>query len=112
MAPRLGSVCATFIVFIRNLLAELGFPQEQPTTLYMDNKAAVALAHNPHSYQKTKHLARRHHYLRECVEHGEIAVRQIPTNFNVSDIFTKALEPKKFRLFRAALMNLPLETLG
>ena len=35
----------------------------------------------------------------------------ISTDFNIADLFTKALEPKKFRLFRAAVMNLPIETL-
>ena len=106
-----GSVAATIIMLLRNVFDEFGFPQTQPTTLYMDNKAAVALAQNPHSNHKTKHLARRHIYLRECVEHGEIAVKTIPTDYNVSDMFTKALEPKKFRLFRAAIMNLPIASL-
>ena len=68
--------------------------------------------HNPYAFQKTKHLDRRIHFLRECVERGEIRVKKIPTEFNVSDIFTKALEPKKFKRFRAALMNLPLETIA
>ena len=35
----------------------------------------------------------------------------VPTDYNCSDIFTKSLPPKKFRLFRAALMNLGAETL-
>ena len=107
-----GSVAATIIMLLRNIFDECGFPQTQPTTLYMDNKGALALAQNPHSNHKTKHLARRHIYLRECVEHGEIAVKSVPTDFNVSDMFTKALEPKKFRLFRAAVMNLPIESLA
>ena len=56
-------------------------------------------------------MARRHHFLRECVESGALDVGHIPTDFNIADLFTKALEPKKFRLFRAAVMNLPIETL-
>ena len=51
------------------------------------------------------------HFLRECVESGALDVGHIPTDFNIADLFTKALEPKKFRLFRAAVMNLPIETL-
>ena len=69
------------------------------------------LAHNPMSFSKTKHVARRHHYLRECVESGDIDCIHVPTDYNCSDIFTKSLPPKKFRLFRAALMNLGAETL-
>ena len=70
------------------------------------------MAHNPFAFQKTKHLERRLHFVRECVEAGKIRVKKIRTEFNVSDVFTKALPPKKFKLFRAALMNLPLETLA
>ena len=77
-----------------------------------EGRATVALAHNPMSFSKVKHVARRHHYVRECVEDGTIAAKSISTEHNVSDIFTKALEPKKFKLFRAALMNLPLESLA
>ena len=105
-----GSVAATDGVFFRNVLGELGWAQSRPTTLWIDNNATVAMSHNPMAFHKTKHVARRHHYLRECVEERELDVRHIRTEFNVSDIFTKALEGRKFRLFRAALMNLPLET--
>ena len=82
-----------------------------PTRLWIDNKATVALAHDPTSFSKIKHVARRHHFLRECVESGALDVGHISTDFNIADLFTKALEPKKFRLFRAAVMNLPIETL-
>ena len=106
-----GSVAATDGIYLRNLLDELGWPPSAPTRLHIDNKATVALAHDPQAFQKTKHVARCHHYLRECVDEGSLEVHNIHTDFNVSDIFTKALEPKKFRLFRACVMNLPLESL-
>lgn len=106
-----GSVAATDGIHLRNLLGEKGFPQLGPSGLWIDNKATVALAHDPQSFNKTKHVARRHHYLRECVDSGVLEVKHISTEFNIADIFTKALEPKKFRLFRAAVMNLPVESL-
>ena len=107
-----GSVAATEVVHERHLMEEMGFPQEAPTLLSIDNKATVALAHDPQAFQKTKHIERRHHYLRECVEGGDIRVRHIDTEHNPADIFTKALEPRKFKLFRAAIMNLPIESLA
>ena len=76
-----------------------------------DTNTRRAIAHDPQSFNKTKHVARRHHYLRECVDSGVLEVKHISTEFNIADIFTKALEPKKFRLFRAAVMNLPVESL-
>ena len=56
-----ASVCATHIVWARDLAEFMGFPQAAPTTLYIDNRATVALAHNPMSFSKVKHVARRHH---------------------------------------------------
>ena len=106
-----GSVAATDGLHARGLKDEMGFPESGPTRLWIDNKATVALAHDPTSFSKIKHVARRHHFLRECVESGALDVGHISTDFNIADLFTKALEPKKFRLFRAAVMNLPIETL-
>ena len=106
-----GSVAATDGIHARNLTEELGFPQPGPTGMWIDNKETVALAHNPESFNKTKHVARRHHFLRECVESDALEVKHISTEHNFSDIFTMALDPKKFRLFRAAVMSLPVETL-
>ena len=56
-----GSVCATYIMNKRLLLAEHGFPLSGATTLYMDNMAALALAQYPESNHKTKHLESRYH---------------------------------------------------
>ena len=66
---------------------------------------------DPQSWSKTKHVMRHHHFLRECVEDGRMRVEFVRSEHNLSDIFTKSLEAKQFKLLRAALMNLPLESL-
>ena len=45
-----GSVAATDGIHLRNLLGEKGFPQLGPSGLWIDNKATVALAHDPQSF--------------------------------------------------------------
>ena len=35
------------------------------------NKSAIDLAYNPEHHLKTKHIERRHHFIRECVENGQ-----------------------------------------
>ena len=97
--------------FMRNLMEDGGVSQTDPTLLMMDNKGAIALAHDPPSWSKTKHIVRHHHFLRECVEDGRMRVEFVRSEHNLSDIFTKSLEAKQFKLLRAALMNLPLESL-
>ena len=39
--------CVCHAIWLRNLLKGLGFPQEEPTRICVDNKSAVALAKNP-----------------------------------------------------------------
>ena len=106
-----GSASARMGCFMRNLMEDGGVPQTGPTLMMMDNKGAIALAHDPQSWSKTKHIVRYHHFLRECVEDGRMRVEFVRSEHNLSDIFTKALEAKQFKLLRAALMNLPLDSL-
>ena len=94
-------------VFLRRLLAELGFDDETATNLYVDNKAAIDLAYNPEHHSKTKHIERRHFFVREKVEDHEICVPFVKTVDNLADFFTKALDPAKFWPMRDAIMNVP-----
>lgn len=48
--------------------------------LYIDNKSAIDLAKNPVFHGKSKHKDIRYHFIRECVERGEIVLKHINTN--------------------------------
>ena len=50
-------------------------------------------------------MARRHFYVRELVENGEIVVPYVGTADNYADFFTKVLPPKKFEAMRDIIMN-------
>jgi len=105
-----ASVAAKDTVSVRNLVTELGFPPSGPTSQATDNKAARDLAYNPEHHDRTKHIHRRHLWIRELVEHGAITVPYVRTADNIADFFTKPLRPVDFFRFRAILMNLPLGT--
>ena len=77
------------------------------TLLLVDNKAAIDLAYNPEHHSKTKHIERRHFFVREKVEDHEICVPFVKTADNLADFFTKALDPAKFWPMRDAIMNVP-----
>ena len=70
---------------------EVGFPQPRPAVLYNDNNGAVSLTKNTKHNSRVKHIDIRHHFVRECVENGDIVVRYIPSSENLADIFTKPL---------------------
>ena len=55
----------------------------------------------------SKHIARRHFYVRDMVEAMQITVPLVSTVDNQADFFTKPLPPPAFLKFRSRIMNLP-----
>ena len=50
-------------VWLRLLLKEIGFEINDPTTIYMDNQSAIALASNPEYHAHIKHINIQYHYI-------------------------------------------------
>ena len=69
------------------------------TRLYIDNRAADLLAHNPVNHAATKHVDVRYHFIRECIANGTIDLKLIGMNNMVADILTKALAVTKHEHF-------------
>ena len=82
--------------FYREFAEELGFKQANPTTLNVNNTATINLAYNPEYHNRTKHIDRRHFYVRELVEEHVLRVQYVKTADNLADFFTKPLPPKSF----------------
>ena len=72
---------------------------------YVDNSAAVAIATNPLTTSALKHVARRHFFVREVQEEGEIAVMHVATSRNLADICTKVLAVPRFRELWAGISS-------
>ena len=53
------------LAYHRDLLAEMDLPQEQPTTLYVDNAGAVELAKDAKTCHRSRHVLRRFFKVRE-----------------------------------------------
>ena len=102
-----ASMAAQDVVFTRRLLQELGVDISEPTALALDNRAARDLAYNPEHHERTKHVERRHFYVRECVEDLLITVPFVASHDNLADFFTKYLAPKHFFALRDVIMNVP-----
>ena len=73
--------------------------------LSTDNQAARDLSYNPEMHNRTKHVDRRHFYIRDMVEALELKVPLVSTKDNFADFLTKPLEPKVFYALRAKIMN-------
>jgi len=93
-------------VYLRRFIDELGLGHESPTDIKVDNQAARNLAYNPEHHERTKHIHRRHFFVREKVEEGLLSVPFVRTVDNWADFFTKPLPPRTFVPFRNAIMNM------
>jgi len=78
------------IVWFRELLDELGFPQGT-VKLYEDNEACIKLSKNPQDHSRTKHIPKCYHIIRQHVKDKSLELVYIPTREQFADILTKSL---------------------
>jgi hypothetical protein len=64
--------------------------------LMCDNTSAILVAKNPVFHKKMRRVERRHHFLRDHVENGDIEMRYIDIKRQLADIFTKPLDFSQF----------------
>ena len=88
-----ASEAAKEAVWIRKFIAELGVVPSisNPVDLYCDNNGAIAQAKEPRSHQKSKHIQRRYHLIRDIVDRGDVKISRVSTDENVADPLTKPL---------------------
>lgn len=72
-------------------ITELGIPLPQPTILFTDNQAAIALANGQGDYRRAKHIDVRYHFIRDHLQRGTVEINYIPSENQLADCLTKAL---------------------
>ena len=89
-----GSSCAQ-LLWMKQTLKDYGIHLKQ-VPLYCDNESAIKIANNPVQHSKTKHIEIRHHFLRDHVMKEDIDIIHVNTEEQLTDIFTKPLDEKRF----------------
>ena len=97
--------CGKKIVHLRQLLADVGFEQKEPTVIYEDNQSAIDLAVAPQIPRKSRHILVRHHYIRDLVATKIVTIKHLGTDQMVADLLTKPVSALKYIPFRNALLN-------
>ncbi|GKA16439.1 hypothetical protein Tco_0696186 [Tanacetum coccineum] len=64
--------------------------------LYPDSKSVIALSCNTVQHSRTKHIAVRYHFIKEQVENEVVELYFVKTDYQLADIFTKALARERF----------------
>ena len=80
------------VVWIRNLLQQLGQLVLEPTILYSNNQGGIALVGNPEFHARAKHIDVSIHYIKELAEDQMVNMQYIPTDQMLADCLTKPLK--------------------
>ena len=83
-------------IWLQDLFAEVTGTECEKVVIQVDNKSAIALTKNPVFHSRSKHIHRRYHFIRECVENDLVEVEHVPGVEQKADILTKALGRVKF----------------
>ncbi|GJS41273.1 hypothetical protein Tco_0566316 [Tanacetum coccineum] len=83
------------ILWMRSQLSDYGFAFNK-IPLYCDNRSVIALCRNNVQHSWSKHIDIRHHFIREQVEKGVVELYFMTTDYQLADIFTKALPRERF----------------
>jgi hypothetical protein len=83
--------CTKDVILFREILKELGHPQEEPTTLYMDNKSAIILGQDmTGEHKKARHFMARLRFLIEQVQNCVIKLEHMDGTTLPADVLSKA----------------------
>ncbi|GJS76856.1 hypothetical protein Tco_0726737 [Tanacetum coccineum] len=100
------------VLWMRSQLTDYGFGFNK-IPMYCDNKSAIALCCNNVQHSRSKHIDIRFHFIKEHVENGVIELYFVNTEYQLADIFTKALgrERIEFLINKLGMRSFTPETL-
>ncbi|KAM1530006.1 hypothetical protein ACFX1Z_019153 [Malus domestica] len=84
------------LLWVKNLLRDLGFRPKHAMRLHCDNKAAIDIAHNPVQHDRTKHVEVDRHFIKEKIEARLIEVPFVKSEDQLVDMLTKAVTSSVF----------------
>lgn len=96
-----GATACREVVWLRQLLTEFQQPPPSPTILFCDNQGAITTSKDPAHHDKTKHIAIKYHFIRECVDEKVIDLTYTPTTQMAADFLTKSLPVAKLEVCRS-----------
>ncbi|GJY58208.1 retrovirus-related pol polyprotein from transposon TNT 1-94 [Tanacetum coccineum] len=106
------SGCCAQILWMRSQLTDYGLGFNK-IPMYCDNKSAIALCCNNVQHSRSKHIDIRFHFIKEQVENGVVELYFVNTEYQLADIFTKALcrERIEFIINKLGMRSFTPETL-
>ncbi|GJR15493.1 hypothetical protein Tco_0798145 [Tanacetum coccineum] len=88
----LSASCAQ-VKWMRTQLQDYGFDYNK-IPLYCDSQSAIGISCNPVQHSRTKHIHTRYHFIKDL---GIIELYFVRTEYQLTDMFTKALSEDRFQ---------------
>jgi hypothetical protein len=86
----------TFVEWSRQLMEELGFPQDT-VVIQQDSTCSIAmLKQGTGSFKRAKHIKVRFFWLRDLIDAGEVLLKYVCSGELVADLLTKPVTGSKF----------------
>ncbi|GKA85186.1 integrase, catalytic region, zinc finger, CCHC-type containing protein [Tanacetum coccineum] len=89
------SACCAQVIWMRTQLLDYGFRYTK-IPIYYDSQSAIAISCNPVQHSRTTHINIRYHFIKEHVEKGTIELYFVGMEYQLADLFTKALPKERF----------------
>ena len=102
---RAAALCTKEVLWIRRLLAELGFAQTSPTIILEDNRACIKMIENPMVSERNKHIEMDVHFIRDHYTMETIKPIYVSTREQKADLLTKNLPRPLFEQFTQDILN-------
>ncbi|XP_074337179.1 secreted RxLR effector protein 161-like [Apium graveolens] len=98
-----ATAAACQCIWLNKVLSQILDAKPGPVVIYIDNKSAIDLAKNPVFHGRSKHIDIRYHFIRECVDRGDIIIKHVCSSEQRADVLTKALPKSQFEKMRQLL---------
>ena len=84
------------LLWLKKLLTEIGIAPNSEMNLFCDNKAAIAISHNPVQHDITKHVEVDWNFIKQNIEEKIIQLLFVKSKDQLADILTKSVSAKNF----------------
>nr|GEW75425.1 retrovirus-related Pol polyprotein from transposon TNT 1-94 [Tanacetum cinerariifolium] len=90
------SACCAQVLWLRTQLTDYGFHFDK-IPMYCDSKATIAILCNLVQHSRTKHIDVRYHFIKEHVGNVIVEFFFVGTEYQLADMFSKALPEDRFK---------------
>ena len=82
---------AKTVKYLRMIMADLGFPQTEPTVIFEDNQSAIHMINSGRPTERSRHIDIAYFAIQDWKQRGDIVMKHIAGVINPSDCLTKSL---------------------